>query len=386
MAESKNKKASSCPLQTKLDKILRNQKQIFEELISIKRQLKISAQCTRMIKQSTDRQLSEVQEKTTKNVRNVEMTVLGLTAVLDHVQERLVQLELTQYDSSKGPSSTSSLSSTDEEADFLKTGERKLDCTRPEQTCNHNGGQLHSNQKWLRENHLLLVKGIDTTGCLLLDYLVQEHILSDTDEDDISSHRTRKDKTRELLFKMRHADNKKICQFVKHLQKDFPHLVRSFSNDSETGERNSCVACDVVQQVNVDDAIDVLLQEAVVDDDLYEKIWRCTTKKKGWSRLLKNMHHTRMPKCLSVLAQALAQKYPQLCKRITESGIETLECCYKRKTSSSSICCEVRDGTTIRKMSTGLKSRNGIPIFGNKKFTQLYQKYRMKKPPQKWLV
>ena len=126
---------------------------------------------------------------------------------------------------------------------------------------------------------------------------------------------------------MRHADNEKICKFVKHLQKDFPHLVQSFCNDSEMGEVNSCVACDVVEKVNVDDVIDVLLQEAVIDEDLYKKIWRCSIKKRGWNRLLKNMNHAQMSKCLSVLAKALVLKYPQICKRITKSGIKTLKCC-----------------------------------------------------------
>ena len=165
---------------------------------------------------------------------------------------------------------------------------------------------------------------------------------------------------------MRHADNEKICKFVKHLQKDFPHLVQSFCNDSEMGEVNSCVACDVVEQVNVDDVIDVLLQEAVIDEDLYENIWRCSIKKRGWNRLLKNMNHAQMSKCLSVLAKAQVLKYPQICKRITKSGIKTLKCCcYNNR------CSKARN----RKFSK-LKSQNDKPASGIG-FTELYKKVQI---------
>ena len=103
MAESTIREQSSWLFET-LSKIINNQEQLFKEFSLIKQNL------------------LELHEKNKMEATSVEIKMLGLSTVLDRVQERLVQLETTQYNSSRDSSSTSSLSSTDQDISAKTAG------------------------------------------------------------------------------------------------------------------------------------------------------------------------------------------------------------------------------------------------------------------------
>ncbi len=160
-----------------------------------------------------------------------------------------------------------------------------------------------------------------------MHHLIQEDILSVSDEEKILSHDTRKNQAREMVLKLRRCSSSQFLTFMTHLQSE--HLDQDWhtSVDDDTGESVSlehCIMCDVIKIVEVDDIIDNVYQRGLLDSASFEIIWKAETNKDKWHSLLDKLPNNY--EGIQTLVALLSKKYATLSQRLASSQQSSFEC------------------------------------------------------------
>ncbi|XP_046379027.2 uncharacterized protein LOC124150886 [Haliotis rufescens] len=257
---------------------------------------------------------SDCRTYTDNQVRSLDCRLHGLSAVLDHVQTRCMEAELAR-ETHRQSETLSSSDALDDDNVGAKAG-------LPD--------KLHQvkNRSWLRQNHLMLINNLDLKNGLLIDKLVQDDVLFQSDEETIRSHSTRKCQVRELVSRINRCDSDQFLKFKNHLSSEYPHLeCLSSAEDKEKKKfREKCVVCNLTKIVDVHDIVDHMYQQKCIDSCTYETIWRRDVSQAGWCRLLKGVTRSDS-KCTEALVAALSRKYPELAQRVACAQGDVLTCC-----------------------------------------------------------
>ncbi|XP_067672180.1 uncharacterized protein [Haliotis asinina] len=306
-----------------LNVVLNSQNILFDEI----RMLKDAQRMTSLtINEALASQQSDCRSYTDDQVRSLDCRLHGLSAVLDHVQTRCMEAELIRETFRESETLSSSDAQEDVADDIVKTKAGLPDT-----------GHQKENRSWLRHNHLMLVSNLDLKNGLLIDRLVQDDVLFQSDEETIRSHSIRKCQVRELVSRINRCDSDQFMKFKEHLKAEYPHLNcrPSTENNVETKIKENCVVCNLTDTVDVRDIVDHLYQQNCVDLCTYEAVWRNDNSEVGWRRLLKGMAGNGS-KCTSAMVSALSRKYPLLSQYVACAEGDVLTCCCKQKKHKTS--------------------------------------------------
>nr|XP_022326600.1 uncharacterized protein LOC111126346 isoform X2 [Crassostrea virginica] len=180
----------------------------------------------------------------------------------------------------------------------------------------------------IQENLESLSEDINLQQSYLLDELIQNECLTENEATEIRKYPKRKDQNRKLAITIGKRSRVKFSSFVEVMKRteNYPHVAEKLESSykaktEEFRERQECVHCYIIRNVNMSDIIETLCSQKVVNLSFLDKVISCSEHdtgqwKKLWSKLIYLLNHSDDDKFREVFKESLRKKYEHISNKI----------------------------------------------------------------------
>lgn len=192
---------------------------------------------------------------------------------------------------------------------------------------------VYVHKEVLQEKYQKIVDRLDFSKGHVLDELVQEEAISESDHENILKlTQKRKDQNRYIIHRFRHYDTDNFETFVNSLKEEYPDLSDelnlSYKEKLDLKVRRKCLFCMVIQTVDISDILDPLFENKLIDDTIIEQRLNGTSHDLLWRRLFHQIKD--LPpgyNCKEVFVAILSVKYKDIAKAIDSVQFQSIFHC-----------------------------------------------------------
>lgn len=189
--------------------------------------------------------------------------------------------------------------------------------------------EFNAHQEVLVENHELLMSNLDLSVTNVLDEMVTNDAISNSDAEFVRSQPKIKDKTRQLLLLIACYGSSCFNKFIECLKKEYPFLFDKLNKEfgdllSKTHGCNICILCKIKCAVDQNDIVDSLYKNKIIGARHLQSVFRCRNVKQAWNQIIHHVNKAEEGK--QRFCEALEAKYKNLATELNKCETQNLSC------------------------------------------------------------